>query len=113
MDRAQSVEISVDTFDLTEKLFDRYLFPDLSMPSDEAIVPRIPVMHNQTRIELYNILTLLVKDDRNYFKVVDHLEDIIPQGMNPYQYLLFVFLRLTGFSQITRTHKPGLLIVKE
>lgn len=113
MDRAQSVEISVDTFDLTEKLFDRYLFPDLSMPSDEAIVPRIPVMHNQTRIELYSILTLLVKDDRNYFKVVDHLEDIIPQGMNPYQYLLFVFLRLTGFSQITRTHKPGLLIVKE
>lgn len=83
------------------------------MPLDEAIVPRIPVMHNQTRIELYNILTLLVKDDRNYFKVVDHLEDIIPQGMNPCQYLLFVFLQLTGFSQITRTHKPGLLIVKK
>lgn len=80
MDRAHSANIPVDTFDLTEKLFDRYLFPDLSMPSEMAtIVPRVPVMHNQTRIELYKILTLLIKDDRNYLKVVDHLEDIIPQ----------------------------------
>lgn len=80
LDRAESANVSVDTLDLTEKLFDRHLFPDLSMPSDEPIVPRVPVLHNQTRIELYNILTLLIKDDRNYVTVVNNLEDIIPQG---------------------------------
>lgn len=88
LDRAQNAEIAVDTFDLTEKLFDRYLFPDLSMSSEEAIVPRVPVLHHQTRIELYNILTMLIKEDKNYFSVVDHLEDIIPQGLNTL-YLFF------------------------
>lgn len=84
LDRAQTAGVPVDSFDLTEKLFDRYLFPDLSISSDEAIVPRVPVLHNQTRIELYNILTMLIKEDKNYLSVVDHLEDLIPQGLNTF-----------------------------
>ena len=36
-------------------------------------------MHNQTRIELYKTLTLLIKDDQNYLKVVNLLEDVIPR----------------------------------
>ncbi|XHG03146.1 hypothetical protein AWENTII_006465 [Aspergillus wentii] len=78
LDLANSTNASIDTFNLTESLFDSYLFPNLSMPSDTPIVPQIPVMHAQTRQELYAILSLLCKDERNYMKVVENLEDIIP-----------------------------------
>ncbi|KAE8149454.1 hypothetical protein BDV25DRAFT_156255 [Aspergillus avenaceus] len=79
LELAGSSNITVDTFDLTESLFDRYLFPDLSMASPEVILPQTPVMHTQTRQELYSILSLLCKYDDNYFRVVERLEDIIPE----------------------------------
>lgn len=82
LDIASSTNIPVDTFDLTESLFDKYLFPDFSEPSSDLIVPRVPVMHNQTRQELYNILILLCKFDDNYSKIVERLEDIIPEGLS-------------------------------
>lgn len=69
--------------DLTEKLFDRYLFPDFSSRSSTLIRPKVPIMHGQTRQELYRILTLLCKYDQNYMGMVDCLEDIIPQGLDP------------------------------
>ncbi|KAL5335950.1 hypothetical protein BJX70DRAFT_401139 [Aspergillus crustosus] len=75
---ANSADISIDTFDLTERLFDNYLFPDLSEPSEERITPQIPVMHTQTRQELYAIVGMLSKYGNNYNQLVGRLEDIIP-----------------------------------
>lgn len=79
LDIATSSDITLDTFNLTEQLFDNYLFPDLSMPSSELIAPQIPVMHTQTRQELYAIVSLLSKYGDNYTQLVGRLEDIIPQ----------------------------------
>ncbi|KAA8652357.1 putative ubiquitin C-terminal hydrolase [Aspergillus tanneri] len=80
LDLASSSNTAVDTFDLTENLFDKYLFPDLSAPSSDTIVPQIPVLHSQTRQELYTVISLLCKYNANYSKVVERLDDIIPQG---------------------------------
>jgi ubiquitin carboxyl-terminal hydrolase 34 len=79
LELASSTNTTVDTFNLTENLFDKYLFPDLSMSSSEEISPQTPVMHTTTRQELYSILSLLCKYDENYPKVVDRLDDIIPE----------------------------------
>lgn len=79
LELAESTDTPVDTFDLIEKLFNNYLFPDLSMESSNPISPQVPIMHSQTRQELYNILLLLCKHDDNYPKIVELLEDIIPQ----------------------------------
>ncbi|KAL4918129.1 hypothetical protein BDW62DRAFT_68207 [Aspergillus aurantiobrunneus] len=79
LDIATSSDITLDTFNLTEQLFDNYLFPDLSMPSFELIFPQIPVMHTQTRQELYAIVGLLSKYGDNYTQIISRLEDIIPQ----------------------------------
>lgn len=84
LDRIQRAGIQVDTLDLASNLFDRYLFPDLSLPSDEEIVPQVPVLHNRTRMEMYNILTMLIEDEKNYLSVVDNLEDLIPKGSFEY-----------------------------
>ncbi|RAK81654.1 putative ubiquitin C-terminal hydrolase [Aspergillus fijiensis CBS 313.89] len=78
LDLANNTETAIDTFDLAEQLFDKYLFPDLSLPSDDPIVPQIPVMHTQTRQELYSILCQLSEIDSNYSKLVDRLLDVIP-----------------------------------
>ncbi|PYH45847.1 putative ubiquitin C-terminal hydrolase [Aspergillus saccharolyticus JOP 1030-1] len=79
LDLANNTATTIDTFDLAEELFDKYLFPDLSSPSDEPIVPQIPVMHTETRQELYSILGQLCLIDNNYAKLVDRLLDLIPQ----------------------------------
>ncbi|KAL2872647.1 putative ubiquitin C-terminal hydrolase [Aspergillus lucknowensis] len=76
---ASSSNVTVDTFNLTEQIFDNYLFPDLSEPSSQLITPQTPVMHTQTRQELYSIAVLLSKYDDNYAQLVGRLEDIIPQ----------------------------------
>ncbi|KAL4968635.1 putative ubiquitin C-terminal hydrolase [Aspergillus stella-maris] len=85
LDIASSSNIALDTFNLTGKLFDTYLFPDLSQPSSELITPQVPVMHTQTRQELYGIVGLLSKYDDNYAQLLFRLEDIIPQD-NTYQF---------------------------
>ncbi|EED21875.1 ubiquitin C-terminal hydrolase, putative [Talaromyces stipitatus ATCC 10500] len=65
---------------LIESLVNNYLFPDLSEPSDtEAIQPRIPVMNEDTREELYKILILLCKQEENFSKVIDLMSDLIPR----------------------------------
>ncbi|RAL15100.1 putative ubiquitin C-terminal hydrolase [Aspergillus homomorphus CBS 101889] len=79
LDLANNTETAIDTFNLAEELFDKYLFPDLSMPSDDRIVPQIPVMHTQTRQELYSILGQLCEIDHNYAKLVNRVLDVIPQ----------------------------------
>ncbi|KAL5003429.1 hypothetical protein BDV10DRAFT_154983 [Aspergillus recurvatus] len=79
LDISASANITLDTFDLTEQLFDTYLFPDLSMPSHNSIVPQVPVMHTQTRQELYTVVGLLSKYGDNYNQLITRLEDIIPQ----------------------------------
>lgn len=67
--------------DLIESVINNYLFPDLSEPSDtDIITPRIPIMHEETREELYHILVLLCKQVDNYSKVVDLMSDLIPHG---------------------------------
>lgn len=69
----------IDATALIERLVNNYLFPDLSEPSDtEVIVPRIPVMHQETRQELYNILSLLCNNEQNFAKIVDLMSDLIP-----------------------------------
>jgi hypothetical protein len=67
---------------LIERLCSNYLFPDLSEHSEkEKITPRIPVMHEETREELYNILVLLCKQVENYAKVIELISDLIPHGI--------------------------------
>ncbi|KAE8393246.1 hypothetical protein BDV23DRAFT_149795 [Aspergillus alliaceus] len=79
LELAGSTNITVETFNLTESLFDKYLFPDLSESTTHAIAPQTPVMHTPSRQELYSILSLLCKYDENYSKIVERLEDIIPE----------------------------------
>ncbi|OJJ67421.1 hypothetical protein ASPBRDRAFT_341882 [Aspergillus brasiliensis CBS 101740] len=79
LELANSNDTTVETFDLAESLFDQYLFPDLSSTSTDLIVPQVPVMHTQTRQELYSILCQLCRlDENNYSTIVERLEDIIP-----------------------------------
>ncbi|KAL2808823.1 hypothetical protein BJX63DRAFT_18059 [Aspergillus granulosus] len=85
---AKSSEIKINTFNLVEQIFDKYLFPDLSpdpSSSSELLVPQIPVMHAQTRQELYNMAGLLSHDDENYAHLIGRLEDIIPEDQT-YQF---------------------------
>lgn len=67
--------------DLARQLFDNYLFPDLSLPSNDTIEPQVPVMHSQTRQEMYNVIRILCRGNENYLSMVECLEDIIPEGM--------------------------------
>ncbi|KAL1967875.1 hypothetical protein VTN77DRAFT_2564 [Rasamsonia byssochlamydoides] len=77
---ADQTDTRINATELIESLFNNYLFPDLSVPSDtEVITPRVPVMHEETREELYNILVLLCKHVENYAKVIDLVSDLIPQ----------------------------------
>ncbi|PWY93275.1 ubiquitin C-terminal hydrolase [Aspergillus sclerotioniger CBS 115572] len=78
LDLASSNDTTVDTSDLAESLFDQYLFPDLSLSSTAVVAPQIPVMHGQTRQELYSILCQLCRVDEDYSKIVERLEEIIP-----------------------------------
>ncbi|KAI2935085.1 hypothetical protein CBS147320_819 [Aspergillus niger] len=96
LELASSNDTTVDTFDLAESLFDQYLFPDLSSSSTDLIVPQVPVMHTQTRQELYGILCQLCRlDVNNYSTIVERLEDLIPLdytyspawGFDPYKML--------------------------
>ncbi|KAL3457508.1 hypothetical protein BJX64DRAFT_268792 [Aspergillus heterothallicus] len=85
---AKSSEIKINTFNLVEQIFDKYLFPDLSPEAEspsELLTPRIPVMHAQTRQELYHMARLLSHDDNNYDHLIARLEDIIPEDQT-YQY---------------------------
>ena len=77
LDMAEFHNISLDTFDLADNLWDRYLFPDLSASSPNPIVPQVPVMHAQTRQVLYEVLITLSKRDLTYSKIVDRLDDLI------------------------------------
>ena len=62
-------------------MINNYLFPDLSEPTDTEISsPQIPIMHEETREELYHILVLLCKQVDHFAKVVDLVSDIIPHG---------------------------------
>ncbi|KAL2832877.1 hypothetical protein BDW59DRAFT_138793 [Aspergillus cavernicola] len=79
LDIASLSNITIDTFNLSEQIFDTYLFPDLSMPSSEPLTPLIPVMHSQTRQDLYALSGLLSKYDDNFTQLIGRLEDIIPQ----------------------------------
>ncbi|RDW90490.1 putative ubiquitin C-terminal hydrolase [Aspergillus mulundensis] len=76
---AEASNITLDTFNLTEQLFDTYLFPDLSPSSQDLVVPQIPVMHNQTRQELYGIVYHLSKYGDNFSQLISRLEEIIPE----------------------------------
>lgn len=77
----KSIYINYRPRDLIESVINNYLFPDLSEPSDaEIITPRIPIMHEETREELYHILVLLCKQVENFAKVIDLMSDIIPHG---------------------------------
>ncbi|KAH8696007.1 putative ubiquitin hydrolase [Talaromyces proteolyticus] len=79
LDVAEQTNTKLNATSLIESLINNYLFPDLSEPSDtEIITPRIPVMHGETREELYNILVLLCKQADNYAKVIDLMSDLIP-----------------------------------
>lgn len=62
------------------QLFDSYLFPESSVPSSHPIVARVPVMHEQTRQELYAVLCLLCKRNDNYLQMVERLDNITLQG---------------------------------
>jgi ubiquitin carboxyl-terminal hydrolase 34 len=85
--------------DLIESVINNYLFPDLSEPSEtEIITPRIPIMHEETREELYHILVLLCKQVDNYTKVVDLMSDLIPHGKP------CIFFQMTTWALLMRNH---------
>ncbi|PGH36152.1 ubiquitin thiolesterase [[Emmonsia] crescens] len=79
LELAHATTGTMDTSNLMERLFTTYLFPHLSETSGtEAIQPSIPVMHNTTRQELYNILLRLCEDQSNCEKMLALLGDVIP-----------------------------------
>ncbi|PGH08928.1 ubiquitin thiolesterase [Blastomyces parvus] len=79
LELSHSITGTMDTSNLMEKLFATFLFPELSDPSEtEDIQPSIPVMHNATRQEIYNILLRLCEDQTNYEKMLTLLDDVIP-----------------------------------
>src|SRR5436190_1991008 len=89
-----------------ERLFTTYLFPDLSeCPGNQVIQPSIPVMHNFTRQEIYNVLILLCEDRANCGKMLELLEDVIPQSMT--RACRYVFFALLTFCQITLMSRIG------
>ncbi|EGC41797.1 ubiquitin carboxyl-terminal hydrolase [Histoplasma capsulatum var. duboisii H88] len=70
---------TMDTSNLMEKLFTTYLFPELSEPTETKVIQSsIPVMHNTTRQEIYNILLLLCEDQANCERMLTLLDDVIP-----------------------------------
>ncbi|TPX26244.1 hypothetical protein DIZ76_011705 [Coccidioides immitis] len=80
MELSQPKSIIADTRDLMDQLFATYLFPDLSEQIDtEVIEPAIPVMHTETRQEIYNVLLLLCEDETNCEQMLEILEDVIPR----------------------------------
>ncbi|KAE8554713.1 hypothetical protein EYB25_003254 [Talaromyces marneffei] len=73
-------ETTINAAVLIDSLVNNYLFPDLSEPSDtELITPRIPVMNEETREELYKILYLLARQEENFGRVIDLMNDLIPR----------------------------------
>lgn len=70
------------------QLFDNYLFPGSSVSPSHPIVARVPVMHEQTRQELYALLCLLSKRNDNYLKMVARLDGMILPGWDPHPVVL-------------------------
>lgn len=88
-----------------ERLFTTYLFPDLSHRTEHHVIqPNIPVMHNLTRQEIYNVLILLCEDPANCGRMLELLKDIIPQGTAHVRRCL---VRFTHFRQITLMSRIG------
>ncbi|KAI1835108.1 hypothetical protein DTO006G1_6636 [Penicillium roqueforti] len=76
--------ITLNTLNIAEEIFNKYLFPDFSPETVEHAVPQIPVMHSYTRSSLYNVVSLLCKqNDRTYCEVLDLLNTNVPRD-SPY-----------------------------
>lgn len=75
---ADSPSILANTRYLMVQLFTTYLFPPLSdVKDDEEVVPRIPVMHEITRQEIYLVILLLCEDPTNCRQMLSLLEDVM------------------------------------
>lgn len=64
-----------------EDLFSAHLFPDLSpLEGGQKIIPRIPVLHSQTRREMYSVIVSLSQGTESYQKLLALVKELVPQG---------------------------------
>ncbi|KAK2743058.1 hypothetical protein FQN57_005014 [Myotisia sp. PD_48] len=78
LELADSDTITAGTRNFMETLFTTFMFPHLSLDSEERIPPKIPVMSTIVRQEFYNILALLCRNPDNCAYMLECLEDVIP-----------------------------------
>ncbi|KAI9826367.1 MAG: hypothetical protein M1832_000284 [Thelocarpon impressellum] len=98
---ARSYKQPVETGDLAEHIFSKYLFPELSPSSDEqVVVEKVPVLHSPTRHELNQLVLLLAQDPESYRKILLLLGDVVAEpSYNPvFQYQRLKWIRApTGY----------------
>lgn len=99
-----------------ERLFNTYLFPELSNSYQvQEILPRVPVMNTEIRQEIYNVLLILCQNQQNCELMLELLVDVIPQGMmrlssRVVMTSITVCVAHLSFSKIIRTNQTGSLI---
>lgn len=65
-------------------VFNHLLFPDLSLESSNSVIqPRPPIQTSTTRQEIYDLVLLLCQDPERYNKMLEALDELIPQGGFP------------------------------
>ncbi|KAJ5542931.1 hypothetical protein N7535_005353 [Penicillium sp. DV-2018c] len=80
LELANAAGVMLDTRNMAEEIFNQYLFPDLSPETAEHAVPKVPVMHSNTRSSLYNVVGLLCKQsDDTYYQVLEMVNTNVPR----------------------------------
>ncbi|CAI7640164.1 unnamed protein product [Penicillium glandicola] len=84
LELANAAGVVLDTLNIAEEIFNKYLFPDFSPDTVDHAVPQVPVMHSYTRSSLYNVVSLLCKQsDETYSQVLELLNTNVPRD-SPY-----------------------------
>ncbi|KAI9762241.1 MAG: hypothetical protein M4579_000565 [Chaenotheca gracillima] len=74
---AKSLKKPVNTGDLPERLFARYLFPDFSTEDANGLVQEtVPILHPQLRRAINELVLVSIQDTRSLKRILDFVNDI-------------------------------------
>ncbi len=65
---------------LAKDILSTFLFPGLSDPNTAGCQPRLPVLKDAVREDLYHLVLSLSKTQEDLGDIVDHFEDLVPRG---------------------------------
>ena len=65
---------------LAKDILSTFLFPGLSDTNSAGFQPRIPVLKDAVREDLYCLVLSLSKTQEDLDNIVDHFEDLVPRG---------------------------------